>query len=52
MEVEEPIKQNSSAKRKSEENQVSRLTDNKRKHLEKTLSAAPERSAAVTRGER
>ena len=39
---EEPIKQSSSAKRKSDENQVPRLTDNrpKRKHLEKTLSAA------------
>ena len=37
---EQPIKQSSSAKRKSEENQVPRLTDNKRKHLEKTLPAA------------
>ena len=37
---EEPIKQSSSAKRKSEENQVPRLIDNKRKHLEKTFSVA------------
>ena len=37
---EQPIKQSSSAKRKSEENQVPRLTDNKRKHLEKTLPPA------------
>ena len=33
---EEPIKQSSSAKRKSEENQVPRSIDNKRKHLEKS----------------
>ena len=33
---EEPIKQSSSAKRKSEENRVPRLINNKRKHLEKT----------------
>ena len=33
---EEPIKQSSSAKRKSEENQVRRSIDNKRKHLEKS----------------
>ena len=32
---EEPIKQSSCSKRKSEENQVPRLIDNKRKHLEK-----------------
>ena len=39
---EEPIKQSSSAKRKSDENQVPRLIENrpKRKHIEKTLSAA------------
>ena len=37
---EEPIKQSSSAKCKSEENQVPRLIDNKRKHLEKTFSVA------------
>ena len=37
---EEPIKQSSSAKHKSEENQVLKLIDNKQKHLEKTLSAA------------
>ena len=33
---EEPIKQSSSAKRKSEENRVPRLINNKQKHLEKT----------------
>ena len=37
---EELLKQSSSAKRKSEENEVLRLIKYKRKHLEKTLSAA------------
>ena len=37
---EELLKQSSSAKRKSGENQVLRLIKYKRKHLEKTLSAA------------
>ena len=48
--IEEPIKQSSSAKRKSEESQVPRLIDNKRKHLEKICCT--KRSAAVARGKR
>ena len=44
---EELIKQSSSVKRKSEENQVPRLIDNKRKHLEKNLVCCTKRSAAV-----
>ena len=36
--IEEPLKQSSSAKHKSEENQVPRLIKSKRKHFEKTLS--------------
>ena len=38
--IEEPLKQSSSAKRKSEENQVPRLIKSKRKHSEKALSVA------------
>ena len=48
---EEAIKQSSSAKRKSEKNQVPRLTDNKRKHLEKIVCCTKS-SAAVARGKR
>ena len=42
---EEPIKQSSSTKRKSDENQVPRLIENKQKHLEKNIVCCTKKSA-------